>query len=164
MTHIIRFVNTATDVVAITNIYNWYISHTTVSFETEPLSIQQMKERIEVIASRWPYYVCEINGKVVGYAYAHQWKERAAYNKTLETTIYLDNTHTHKGIGHNLMEHLIVDCSKRGYRVLIACITGENTNSIAFHKALGFNEASHFHNVGNKFGRTLDVIDMEYQL
>ena len=160
----IRQVNPKTDASAIAEIYNRYIEKTTVSFETAPLTVNQMQQRIENIASQYPYFVCEDNGRIIGYAYAHQWKERAAYSKTLETTIYLTESKKHEGIGTNLMQHVIGECRKRGFSNLIACVTGENTASISFHKTLGFKEVSHFINVGEKFGRLLDVIDLELQL
>lgn len=160
----IRKVDPAADAAQIASIYNRYIVNTTVSFETEPLTVEQMRRRVVDIARSYPYYVCEKEGRVVGYAYAHLWKERASYCNTLETTIYLDEARRYEGIGMSLMEHVIRECRKRGFKVLIACVTGENKDSIAFHKKVGFVEASHFHNVGEKFGRLLDVIDLEYQL
>ena len=62
------------------------------------------------------------------------------------------------------MQHIINECRTQGYKVLIACITAENSDSLEFHRHLGFTQASLFHNVGEKFGRFLDVIDMELQL
>ena len=161
---IIRPVNPASDTNAITAIYNQYIEKTTVSFETDTLSTEQMRKRIRDISSEYPYLVYETDGQVIGYAYVHRWKERAAYSLTVETTIYLSPGHKHEGVGTALMHELIERCKAAGYKVLIACITGENTESINFHSSLGFVQASHFHNVGYKFGRMLDVIDMELQL
>lgn len=152
------------DAADIVEIYNYYIEETTVSFETTPLTVKQMGERITEISRLFPYFVYEIDGRVAGYAYVHKWKERAAYSNTLETTIYLDRNVKHKGIGTELMRRIICECRNCGFRVLIACITGENSESIEFHKSLGFSKASLFHNVGEKFGRFLDVVDMELQL
>ena len=101
---------------------------------------------------------------MVGYAYVHRWKERAAYVHTLETTVYLNPDLRHSGIGTTLMQHVINECRAQNYKVLIACITVDNSDSLEFHKHLGFTQASLFHNVGEKFGRFLDVIDMELQL
>lgn len=154
----------SSDAEAIVNIYNKYIEKTTVSFETEALTVEQMRQRIADISSKYPYYVYENDGNVQGYAYVHQWKERAAYSKTLETTIYLDKDIKHQGVGTALMLHVIEDCKREGFRVLIACITGENSESIEFHKKLGFKQASMFHGVGHKFGRQLDVVDMELHI
>lgn len=77
------------DAKAIVDIYNYYVENTAVSFETETLTVNEMAERIKEISSKFPYFVYEKDGKILGYCYAHQWKERAAYSKTLETTIYI---------------------------------------------------------------------------
>lgn len=152
------------DAKAITDIYNKYVTGSTITFETEPISITEMQHRIERITANFPYYVYEIDDKIAGYCYAHQWKEREAYRFTLETTIYLAPEYQHKGIGTKLMTHLIGECRRRGYAVLIACITGGNEPSSALHHTLGFTQVSCFKNVGYKFGKWLDVIDFELQL
>lgn len=158
----IRDVNPYSDSRSISEIYNHYIADTTVSFEVDCLSVEDMETRIAHIAERYPYYVFEVNGKIMGFCYAHPWKERAAYEKTLETTVYLSHDAKYQGIGRQLMMRLIEECRQRGYVSLIACITAENIESCEFHKKLGFEKVSHFHKVGYKFNRFLDVID--YQL
>ena len=105
----------AADIVAI---YNRYIVDTTITFETEPVSVDEMRNRIHDIASCFPYFVYEHQGRVAGYAYVHQWKERAAYARTLETTVYLSPDAFHSGIGTTLMQHVIDECRSLGYRVL----------------------------------------------
>lgn len=155
---------TLDDAANITNIYNHYITKTTVTFETEPLTPEQMRQRIIDISSHFPYIVYESEGQVAGYAYVHPWKERAAFARTLETTVYLAPQAKHEGIGSKLMQHIIGLCRLQGFRVLVACITAENKESIEFHKRMGFTQASLFHNVGYKFDRWLDVVDMEMQL
>lgn len=149
------------DAAQIAGIYNRYILETTISFETQPLSAEDMRIRIEEISSYFPYFVAENNGKLTGYCYAHPWKERAAYCKTLETTIYLASEAKGRGLGARLMTQLIKECRKRGYHALIACITAENEESCQFHERLGFKKVSHFEQVGQKFGRWLDVADYE---
>lgn len=149
------------DAAQIAGIYNRYILETTISFETQPLSAEDMRKRIEEISSYFPYLVAENNGKLIGYCYAHPWKERAAYCKTLETTIYLASEAKGKGLGARLMTQLIKECRNRGYHALIACITAENEESCQFHERLGFKKVSHFEQVGQKFGRWLDVADYE---
>lgn len=149
------------DAAQIAEIYNRYILETTISFETQPLSAEDMRIRIEEISSYFPYFVAENNGKLTGYCYAHPWKERAAYCKTLETTIYLASEAKGRGLGTRLMTQLIKECRNRGYHALIACITAENEESCQFHERLGFKKVSHFEQVGQKFGRWLDVADYE---
>lgn len=160
----IREVKPQEDAAAITAIYNEYILHSTISFETEPLSVEAMRDRIAHIAEACPCFVDEEEGTVTGYCYAHPWKERAAYDRTLETTIYLRPEYQSRGIGKRLMSRLIDECRRRGYRALIACITGNNEASRTFHSRLGFKQVSLFKEVGYKFGQWLDVVDYELLL
>lgn len=155
---------TSDDVKAITDIYNGYIMKSVASFETEPLTVAEMQSRVSEISSHYPYYVCEKDGKIAGWCYAHAWKERAAYCRTLETTVYVSPEFHCQGIGRKLMTHLIEECRNRGYHALIACITGGNEASISLHLELGFSKVSHFRQVGFKFGRCLDIVDYELLL
>ncbi len=161
--YMIRHVTPA-DAAEIAGIYRHYILETTVTFETEAVGEEEMRQRIADFSAHGLYFVYEEGGRIVGYCYAHPWKERKAYCHTLETTVYLSPEAHHRGIGRKLMERLIEACRETPAHALIACITGENTASIAFHRTLGFEEKSHFTEVGNKFGRWLDVIDMELLL
>lgn len=159
----IRFV-TQRDVKRITEIYNDYIINTTISFEVKPLSEDDMRNRIELVLAHGPFLVWEEDGEIAGYCYAHPWKERAAYHNTLETTVYLDPQYFRKGIGSKLMEQLINHCRADDKKVLIACITANNEASIKMHEGLGFKQVSYFSQVGEKFGQSLDVIDMQLSL
>ena len=152
------------DAKAIAEIYNDYILNSTISFETEALTIEQMRCRIAEISAQFPYFVWEEDDEIAGYCYVHPWKERAAYHNTLETTVYLSPRHIGKGIGSRLMQWLIAECRQRGFKVLIACITANNATSIEFHRRLGCKQVSHFEQVGEKQGQLLDVIDMQLTL
>lgn len=152
------------DFPAIAEIYNYYVLKGEQTFETEAVTAEEMQRRAFLITIDFHYLVAVSDGKILGFCYAHRWKERAAYGNTLETSIYLSRDARHRGIGKLLMDRIIELCRQDGYRVLIACITGNNTESIEFHKSLGFTQASHFHNVGFKHGKWLDVVDLELQL
>ncbi len=152
------------DAWAIASIYNDYILNTTISFETETLTEEEMRERLECIAAEYPYFVFEDGGNVVAFCYAHRWKERCAYSQTLETTVYVAPSHVHRGIGRQMMTKLIAECRQCGFHVLVACITAENVVSIKMHEAMGFRQVSLFEQVGRKFGRWLDVVDLELLL
>ena len=160
----IREVKPETDAAALAEIYNDYVLNTTISFETEPLNEEQMLKRIAGFAAEYPYLVYEENGVVLGHCYAHRWKERAAYAHTWESTIYLSPPTCGKGVGAALMQELIARCRAAGCRVLIACITQGNERSCRFHESLGFRQVSHFHAVGMKFGKLLDVVDYQLNL
>ncbi len=152
------------DVPEITKIYNHFVQNGVESFEVEPLTDEQMLTRAMWIALDYPYFVFPKGNRIAGFCYAHPWKERAAYSNTYETTVYVSPDFQHQGIGTKLMEHLIEECRKQGFKALIACITGTNTASIAFHEKLGFTKVSHFREVGYKFGQWLDVVDYELLL
>ena len=155
---------TPDDATAIVDIYNHFIRHTAVTFEVVELSEADMRQRIAHIASGFPYLVCEAGGQLAGYSYAHPWKEREAYRRTLETTVYVAPAMQGHGIGHALMLQLIDDCRRRGFGVLIACITADNTGSCRFHERLGFRRMSHFQDVGEKFGRLWSVEDFQLDI
>ena len=152
------------DAKAIVDIYNEYVVNSVATFETEPLRVEEMEGRIAGISASYPYLVYVDQDEVVGYCYAHTWKERSAYRYTLETTVYLSPGHTGKGIGMLLMQRLIEACRENGYRALIACITEGNEASNILHERLGFKQVSHFKKVGLKFDRWLDVADYELLL
>ena len=97
------------DAKEIAEIYNHYVRTSTVTFDTVIATEEMTRNRIEAIASRYPYYVCEDEGRVVGYAYAHEWKGRGAYHNTLEASAYVLDGMTGRGIGRKLMECLIDD-------------------------------------------------------
>jgi phosphinothricin acetyltransferase len=120
-----------------------------------------MHERIKGIAEGFPYFVDMEDGEMAGYCYAHPWKERAAYQYTLETTVYISPKYQHRGIGSKLMKRLIAECRSQGFHSLIACITAGNKASNALHEKLGFRQVSEFKEVGMKFDRWLDVVDYE---
>lgn len=160
----IRNVNPMKDSAAIVGIYNPFITDTVVTFETAPLSAEEMGTRIESIASTHPYIVCEIDGELAGYAYVHTWRERSAFFKTAETSIYISPMFRHKGIGKALMSELIKECRGRELKTLIAMIDGENETSFRFHESLGFKRVGHYHNVGYKFGRYLDLVSYQLEL
>ena len=95
------------DVAAICEIYNYYIANTVITFEENPLDIADMSARIEAYTKLYPWLVCEVNGIVVGYAYATKWKERTAYKNSVEVTVYLDHTQNGKGYGKTLYSKLL---------------------------------------------------------
>ena len=107
------------DAAAIAEIYNEYVMNSSITFETDEVSVEEMQSRIQDISSEFPYYVYEKDGIIVGYCYAHAWKKRAAYRYTLETTVYLSPNSIGKGIGMILMTKLIKSCAELGYHSLV---------------------------------------------
>ncbi|MDR1454031.1 MAG: GNAT family N-acetyltransferase [Tannerella sp.] len=155
---------TEQDAEAIAGIYNYYVEKTIITFETEAVSTEEMRRRIADISSNYPYYVCEIDGRVTGYCYASRWKMRNAYRLTAESTVYVDPGMRNRGIGRSLMTRLIESLRQMDMHVVIACISIPNPESIRLHESLGFEKVSHFREVGWKLDIRVDVGDWELLL
>ncbi|MCD7713562.1 MAG: N-acetyltransferase family protein [Prevotella sp.] len=150
------------DIPQITAIYNYYVLHTVVSFETAAVSEEEMARRMLVARQRGCASVCvDEEDNVTGYCCVHPWKERAAYCRVCETTIYVHPDRLRQGIGRLLLAHLIDCCRQTDIHALIACITANNLPSIHLHEQFGFVRASLFREVGVKKGMLLDVVDYE---
>ena len=153
------------DASSIARIYNEYVLHSVATFETEEITVSQMRDRIAQISPRYPYLVYETDArKIAGYAYAHTWRERAAYRYTWETTVYVAPQFTRQGIGTQLLAALVEECRRRECYALVACITSGNTASCDLHRKAGFRQVSQFEKVGVKFSLRLDVTDWELVL
>ncbi len=154
---IIRLVED-TDIPTIVDIYNYYISSTTVSFEELPVSAEEMSRRVEgVKAQQMPWLCAEVGGQLAGYAYASRWRERTAYRFTAETTIYLAQEYIRRGIGKLLYDALLMQLRAAGMHAVMAVITLPNPASVALHEALGYQKAGHLVEAGYKFNRWIDV-------
>ena len=152
------------DAPEILEIYTPYIKNTPITFETQVPSLKSFQERMEKITQRYPYLVCEQEGKVVGYAYASQYRERAAYRYSIELSIYVDQSCQRQGIGKALYTQLFQQLKTYGFYTAYACITMPNENSVRLHQAFGFQKIGVFHNAGYKAGKWLDVLWMEKPL
>lgn len=105
---------TENDAAEIAAIYNYYIRESVATFDTEEWQTEKMEQRIITLSSSYPYIVYRTeDGKIAGFCYAHPWKEKDAYSRTLETTVYVSPEHTGRGIGQKLMEELIDICRKK---------------------------------------------------
>ena len=143
---------------ALCAIYNHYVAQTTTTFEEEAVPAAEIARRIaEVTSRRLPWLVCEEDGVVVGYAYAMPWKSRSAYRHSVETTIYLHPDATGRGIGTELYRSLLDRLRRLGIHCAVGGIALPNPASVALHERLGFVRAGHFHEIGRKFGRWVDV-------
>jgi phosphinothricin acetyltransferase len=153
------------DAAAIAAIYNHYITETIVTFEEEPLSVDEMSRRITLTTGDgFPWLVWEEDRRVLGYAYAAGWKTRRSYRHSAEVTVYLDHTATGRGIGQRLYTAIIDALRKKGMHVVIGGVALPNPASEALHNRLGFKKTAHFHEVGWKFDRWIDVGYWELKL
>ena len=148
----------ATDAEVIACIYNYCIQNTVITFEEEPVSAQTMAARLaEVQNASLPWLVAELDGVLVGYAYASKWKVRSAYHYSVETTIYLEHGREGIGIGKRLYSDLLSLLRAGGIHVAIGGAALPNEASAALHEKLGFERVARFHQVGFKHNRWVDV-------
>lgn len=149
---------TLEDAGAIAAIYNPYVTDTLVTFETDPLSEEDMRKRMAgAQAASLPWLVATEGGAVFGYTHASPWKGRWAYRYSVETTVYLDPSRTRRGLGSQLYATLVERLRERGFHAAIGGIALPNAASVALHERLGFEKVAHFPQVGFKHERWIDV-------
>ena len=146
------------DAAAIAAIYNHYILTTTISFEEEPVDGDEIARRMAGVQSTGlPYLVAEVDGIVTGYAYATPLRVRRAYRSSVETSVYVAMDQHARGTGSALYRALLLQLAQDGYHLAIGGIAQPNAASVALHEKMGFEKVAHFKEVGNKFGRWVDV-------
>ena len=153
------------DAEEIAAIYAHHVLHGTATFDTEPPTAEFWMGKIGELDERgWPFLVAEVDGHVAGYAYATQFRNRAAYARTCENSIYVSPDMTGRGIGTTLIATLAEAAAGRGFRQMIAVIGGGESASVALHAKAGFRHAGRMERVGEKFGRLLDTVYMQRSL
>lgn len=145
------------DATEISRIYNHYIVNSPATFEEAPLTADEMQQRIEKTTQTFPWLVCEEDGKVVGYAYARQWRERAAYRYAAEASVYLDPSATGKGTGSALFQALLAELHARKFHCLIGGVALPNPASVALLEKFGLRQVARFKETGYKLGNWIDV-------
>ncbi len=145
------------DIHQLTDIYNYYVLNTIITFDHIPYSKEDYQEKITRIASEFPCIIFEENNEIVGYAYASKWRAKPAYNFTVESTVYLNHSAKRNGIGTKLYAELLKRLKEQNYHTVIGGISLPNAPSIKFHEKFGFKKAAHFKEVGLKFGKWIDV-------
>ncbi len=142
---------------ALAAIYNYYIEHTIITFETELVTAPIMADRIEQTTRTHPWLILIGGGQPIGYAYATRWSPRAAYSQTAETTVYLSPDHVGQGHGKTLFRALLDRLRAQSIHTALAGIALPNDASVALHERLGFQKVAHFLETGRKFDRWIDV-------
>ena len=156
------------DAEEILKIYAYYVEHTAITFEYEVPTLDEFRERIAKTLKKYPYLVIMVEDKIMGYAYAGAFVGRAAYDWSVELTIYLAHDARKSGLGRKLYEALEQELAKMGILNLYACIGYPEEedeyltkNSAEFHAHLGFKKVGEFYKCGYKFGRWYHMIWME---
>ena len=156
---------TGDDAEAVAAIYGHHVLHGTASYDLDPPPAEKLCAKIEAVtAAGWPYLVAERAGRVVGYAYATQFRDRDAYRFTGEDSICVHPDWMGQGIGSALLDLLIERSVAYGFRTLIAVIGGGEPGSVALHARRGFREVGRLSAVGWKHKRWLDSVYMQLEM
>ena len=147
------------DLPALLDIYNHYVIHTPINFDIEPRTLAQRREWLEEFsdAGKYQCFVADEGGKPIGYACSMQFKEKAAYATTIETSVYCAPDRARKGVGRRLYSTLFDALKHEDIHRAFGGITLPNTASVGLHEAMGFRHIGTYGEVGHKFGRYWDV-------
>lgn len=154
------------DLPELTRIYNYYIVETPVTFDLEPQTVAQRREWLADFDSSGPHrcYVADVDGRALGWACSKTFRTKAAYDSSVETSIYLDNDVGGQGIGSMLYAALLAELERSDVHMAVAGATLPNPASVALHKRFGFRSIGVFREIGRKFDRFWDVEWFERQL
>ena len=149
---------TLEDADALAAIYAPYVNETTISFEWVPPTTDEFRSRMESTMGDYPYLVCECDGEIVGYAYAHRAFERYSYRFCAELSVYVRTDARQRGVGSLLYRALIALCREMRLQTLYGIVTNPNEPSFRLHERLGFERVGYFPHAGQKFDRWIDVV------
>ncbi|MGV3519253.1 arsinothricin resistance N-acetyltransferase ArsN1 family B [Luteitalea sp.] len=146
------------DAAAIAAIYAHYVRETTITFEEDVVTPDDMGARMAAVAAAGlPWLVVSRGPDVYGYAYATPWRARTAYRFSVETTVYLAHDAVGRGLGTRVYTDLLTRLTDLGLHVALGGIALPNAASVALHESCGFRKVAHLSEVGFKFGRWVDV-------
>lgn len=148
---------TPEDARSILEIYAPYITHTSLTFETEVPSEQAFAERMRNYLQTWPWLVCEVDGNIAGYSYATRYRERTGYQWCTESSIYIKDEFKGTGMAKALYSALFEILKRQGFRNVYAVINLPNDRSVVFHESCGFSWFATYENVGYKLGQWKNV-------
>jgi phosphinothricin acetyltransferase len=148
---------TRDDAAAVAEIYRPIVVSKPISFEVEPPDALEMQRRIQETLAVYPWLICGHRGDVVGYAYAGRHRARAAYQWSVDTSVYVDSAFHRRGIGRGLYTSLFRILAAQGFVSAYAGVTLPNTSSVALHESVGFQPVGVYRNAGYKLGQWYDV-------
>ncbi|MFC4760504.1 GNAT family N-acetyltransferase [Fructobacillus durionis] len=152
------------DAAALLAIYQPSIENSTTSFEYILPTLAEFETRISQTLENYPYLVMVEDDQILGYAYAHPYAERAAYQWSTEISVYIAKAAQGQGIGRQLYQKIEAILEKQNVVNVCACVTGQNQNSIAFHEHMGYEIVGQFKHIGFKEGQWLDTFWLQKEL
>jgi len=157
--------STDADAPAMLALYTRNVQQGQGGLEFEPLQADDIKRRRKNMQKhRLPHLVAELDGFVIGYAYAVPFRKRPAYRYCVKHSIYVHQDHLRAGVGRKLLPALIEACAAAGYRQMIAYVDAANGPSLKLHEACGFRRVACLEGIGFKFGRWYDSVMLQRAL
>ncbi len=141
------------DLEEIVRILNHYVKTDACIFQVEPYNFEEIENKFKTILSTYPIFVTENDSKIIAFAYGARWRDKPAYAKSVETTIYVHPDYKHSGIGEPLYRKLIEALTQMDFHLLVAGMTMPNIGSQRLHEKLGFEKVGVFKDAGMKFGQ-----------
>ncbi|MEY4494392.1 MAG: hypothetical protein RL570_507 [Actinomycetota bacterium] len=158
---------TEADLPAMVEIYNYYIQNSVVTFDLDSMALQDWADKYKWITELGlPFIVAQSSsGQIIGFAYVAPWRQKAAFKRTVEDSIYLRPAAIGKRVGTKLLEVLLEQAKAAGVKEVVAVISDKGAeSSIALHERFGFKHQGHLGKVGFKFGRWLGTVLMQKSL
>jgi phosphinothricin acetyltransferase len=149
------------DVARLLPVYNHYVRTDTATFHTEEIDEATFRALLFPGYARYDSWTIHADRRLAGYVILARYKPREAYDGSAEVTIYLDPAFPRKGVGSAALTFIEARARERSFHNLLAIICGENTASIRLFEKHGYRQCAHYHEVGQKFGRWLDVVSYE---
>jgi L-amino acid N-acyltransferase YncA len=143
------------------DIYNHYIITTTVLFDYEEVTPEEFRNRVFLQDDRYKTFLVYTDNQFSGFCFIRPFRNKTAYDKTVEVGLYLKPESTGKGLGETIVKHMENAARTSGFGMMIASISGENTQSIKLFRKLGYKQCAHYKEVDVKFGRKQDIIDFQ---
>ncbi len=155
---------TPADLGDISDIYNHYVVYSTATYQIEPETLEDRRIWFANHAAAHPVTVAQLDGRTVGWGSLTRFHARAAYDATVENSVYVHPEFQRQGVGRALLADLIARASAIGHHTIIAGISADQVPSMRLHEVFGFVEVARLREVGFKYGRWLDVIYMQLML
>ena len=148
---------TLADAAAVAAIYRYYVENSSISFELTAPTEAVMRQRMTQVLSKLPWLVCELDGAIAGYAYASPHRDRAAYQWSVDVSVYLRQGMQRRGLGRALYTELFTLLVQQGYYTAYAGVSLPNAASVGLHESFGFEPVGVYRKAGFKFDRWWDV-------
>lgn len=153
------------DLPAINEIYNDYVLHSTCTYQLEP---ETMADRLawfrEHSPEKYPVTVVEFDGQIIGWGALSKFRPRAALAPTVEATVYIIEKMHRRGLGRMILSDLIERARRANFHSMIGSVSAEQSASVALQESMGFRRVAHLVEIGNKFGKWLDLLYMQLML